>query len=76
MKAPKIPKPPPPPAPPAPPPPPAPVARRGIARAKAPSRAVSFANFFTRMFGAPGARRSKSAPKQSNKLGSGSGLYR
>lgn len=77
MKTPKMPPPPPPPPPPAaPPPPPAPTARRGIGRAKAPSRAVSFANFFTGMFGSPGARRSKSAPKQSNRLGSGSGLYK
>jgi hypothetical protein len=35
---------------------------------------VSFASFFSQMFGAPGARRSASAPK-TNKLGSGSGLY-
>lgn len=73
MKAPKIPKPPPPPAPPAPPPPPAPVARRGIARAKAPSRAMSFANFFTSMFGAKMASRQKA---NTNKLGGGSGLYK
>jgi hypothetical protein len=76
MKTPKLPPPPPPPPPPAaPPPPPAPTARRGIARAKAPSRAVSFSQIFGRMFGAPGSRRS-AVQKTASKLGSGSGLYK
>lgn len=72
-KKPKLPPPPPPPPPPAaPPPPPAPVARKGIERAKAPSRALSFSNFF-KSFGS-GAKKS-SSKASSDILGGGSKLY-
>lgn len=78
MRRPKItvpPPPPPPPPPAAPPPPPAPVARKGIGRAKAPTRVLSFASMFGSMFGA--RMPSKANQKvNSNKLGGGSGLYK
>lgn len=72
-KRPKLPPPPPPPPPPAaPPPPPAPMARQPIQAAKAPSRALSFVNFF-RSFGS--GKRAATSKAMTGTLGSGMKLY-